>query len=116
MKSTSKKIAFVLSLSVLVASGGIVAQQPSDRSQRLAAMKAKGSDASLTILPVRLAGKPWDRLTEVVGVLLEQQGLKNIAIGNGTLEPKSGNLQDLATTVSEFVKAHPVATDYVLYS
>ncbi len=41
MKSTSKKIAFVLLVSVIVA-GGIVAQEPTDRTQRLAAMKAKG--------------------------------------------------------------------------
>ncbi len=55
-------------------------------------------------------------MTEVVGVLLEQQGLKNIEIGNATPEPKSGNLQNLAVAVSEFVKAHPVATDYALYA
>jgi hypothetical protein len=48
MKSTSNKIAFVLLLSVLVASGGILAQQ-SDRSQRLTVMKSKGPDASLSI-------------------------------------------------------------------
>jgi hypothetical protein len=45
-----------------------------EQQQRLESMKSKGPDASLTILPVRLAGKPWDRVTEVVGVLLEQQG------------------------------------------
>jgi len=47
-----------------------------EQQQRLELMKSKAPDASLTILPVRLAGKPWDRVTEVVGVLLEQQGLK----------------------------------------
>lgn len=30
-----------------------------EQRQRLELMKAKGPDASLTILPVRLAGKPW---------------------------------------------------------
>jgi len=49
--------------------------------QRLELMKSKGPDGTLTILPVRLAGKPWDRVTEVVGVLLEQQGLRNIELG-----------------------------------
>ena len=52
-----------------------------EQQQRLELMKSKGPDASLTILPVRLAGKPWDRVTEVVGVLLEQQGLRNIELG-----------------------------------
>ncbi|MGA3284662.1 MAG: hypothetical protein ABSD57_09425, partial [Verrucomicrobiota bacterium] len=32
-----------------------------EQQQRLELMKSKGPDASLTILPVRLAGKPWDR-------------------------------------------------------
>ena len=45
----------------------------SNQQQRLELMKAKGPDASLTILPVRLGGKPWDRVTEVVGVLLNNR-------------------------------------------
>ena len=104
MKSASKKIAFVLLLSA-VASGGMFAQQPSDRPQRLTAMKAKGPDASLSILPVRLAGKPFDRVTEVVGLLLEQQGLKNIELVNAPFEPAPGDLDTLATAVGEFVKS-----------
>ena len=56
-------------------------------------MKGQGPDASLTILPVRLAGKPFDRVTEVVGLLLERQGLKNIELGKTPLEP--ANLADL---------------------
>ena len=115
MKSTSNKIAFVLLLSA-VASGGMFAQQPSDRPQRLTAMKAKGPDASLSILPVRLAGKPFDRVTEVVGLLLERQGLKSIELANTPFEPAPGDLDTLATAVGEFVKAHPVTTDYVLYT
>jgi hypothetical protein len=124
MKSTSKKIAFVLLVSAVVALGGTFAQQPSaeksvvpsDRPGRLAAMKTKGPDASLSILPVRLAGKPFDRVTEVVGVLLEQQGLKNIELASTPFEPAPANLHALATSVGEFVKAHPVTTDYVLYA
>jgi hypothetical protein len=116
MKSTSNKIAFVLLLSVLVASGGILAQQSSDRSQRLTVMKSKGPDASLSILPVRVAGKPFDRVTEVVGLLLEQQGLKNIELASTPFGPAPGDLDTLATSVGQFVKAHPVTTDYVLYT
>jgi hypothetical protein len=79
-------------------------------------MKSKGPDASLTILPVRLAGKPWDRVTEVVGVLLEQQGLKNIELGKTAFTPAETNLESLAAAVGAFVKTNPITTGYALYA
>jgi hypothetical protein len=80
-------------------------------------MKSKAREASLTVLPVRLGGKAWDRVTEVVGILLEQQGLKQIELGRIAFNPTGGTgLQELAGSVGEFVKAHPVSTDYVLYA
>ena len=116
MKSASQKIVFILLVSALIALGGTLAQQTADRPQRLAVMKSKGPDASLSILPVRLAGKPFDRVTEVVGLMLEQRGLKNIELASMPFEPGPGNLDTLASAVGEFVKAHPVTTDYVLYA
>jgi len=98
-----------------------VAVQPqagiaSNQQQRLELMKAKGPDASLTILPVRLAGKPWDRVTEVVGVLLEQQGLKNIELGKTPFTPAETDLESLAAAVGAFVKTNPIITSYALYA
>jgi hypothetical protein len=87
-----------------------------DQQQRLALMKSKGPDASLTILPVRLGGKPWDRVTEVVGVLLEQQGLKNIELGQTPFEPAETNLESLAAAVGAFVKTNPITTAHALYA
>src|SRR5208282_3537879 len=52
-----------------------------EQQMRMELMRSKGTEASLTILPVRLAGKPFDRVTEVVGLLLERQGLKQIELG-----------------------------------
>ena len=87
-----------------------------EQAKRLELMKSKGPDASLTILPVRLAGKPWDRVTEVVGVLLEQQGLKNIELGQTPFEPAETNLESLAAAVGAFVKTNPITTSYALYA
>jgi hypothetical protein len=87
-----------------------------EQQQRLASMKSKGPDASLTILPVRLAGKPWDRVTEVVGVLLEQQGLKNIELGQTPFTPAETNWENLAAAVGGFVKTNPIPTGYALYA
>jgi len=87
-----------------------------EQQQRLELMKSKGPDGSLTILPVRLAGQPWDRVTEVVGLLLEKQGLKNIELGKTTCAPAAANLDDLAAAVGAFVKTNPITTGYALYA
>ena len=50
------------------------AQKPSvspEQQKRVELMKSKGTEASMTILPVRLGGRPFDRVSEVVGQLLE---------------------------------------------
>ncbi len=87
-----------------------------EQQQRLDLMKSKGSDNSLTILPVRLAGKPWDRVTEVVGVLLEKQGLKNIELGKIPATPVETNLEQLAAAIGGFVKTNLISTSYALYA
>jgi len=87
-----------------------------EQAQRLELMKSKGPDNSLTILPVRLAGKPWDRVTEVVGALLEKQGLKNIELGKTPFTPAESSLDSLATAVGAFVKTNPITTEYALYA
>jgi hypothetical protein len=88
-----------------------------EQKQRLEAMKSKSVDASLTILPVRLGGKPWDRVSQVVGVLLEKQGLKNIELGKAPLEAANTDTMDnLSAAVGAFVRANPVTTDYALYA
>ena len=87
-----------------------------EQQKRLETMKSKGPEASLTILPVRLGGKPWDRVTEVVGFLLEQQGLGNIELGETALTPAETNLESLAAAVGAFVKTNPITTSYALYA
>ena len=87
-----------------------------EQQKRLELMKSKGPDTSLTILPVRLGGKPWDRVTEVVGVLLEQQGLRNIELGKTPFTPAETNSESLAAAVGAFVKTNPVTTSYALYA
>jgi hypothetical protein len=111
-------------LAVLFASAPALAQETPEKPQvspgqetRLEQMKAKGPNASLTILPVRVAGKPFDRVTEVVGLLLEQQGLKDIELGKTAFNPgDKADLERTAVSLGEFIKKNPVATDYALYA
>ena len=122
MRLFLKRVALGILFCFVFASAWSLAQtsQPQaadSQAQRLALMKSKGTEASLSILPVRLAGRPFDRVTEVVGLLLEQQGLKTIELGRAIFEPAPKvDLQGLAISVSEFVRGQPVTTDYVLYA
>lgn len=102
---------------LLFTSAWSLGQTGQPQAQRQDLMKSKGTDASLSILPIRLAGRPFDRVAEVVGLLLEQQGLKTIELSKAIFEPAPNlDLQGLATSVGEFVKGNPVTTDYVLYA
>ncbi|MGA2556202.1 MAG: hypothetical protein ABSG04_08000 [Verrucomicrobiota bacterium] len=86
------------------------------QQKRLELMKSKGPEASLTILPVRLAGQAFDRVTEVVGLLLEQQGLKSIELGKKPFAPPATNLDGLTAAVGAFVKSNAITTGYALYA
>jgi len=121
--SSFRAVAMSLSMVLLAVCVGRfpVAAEPQagiapEQQQRLELMKSKGPDGALTILPVRLAGKPWDRVTEVVGVLLEQQGLRNIELGKTAFTPAATNWESLATNVGAFVKTNPITTGYALYA
>jgi hypothetical protein len=101
-----------------------------EQAKRIEVMKSRGPEASLTILPVGLVtdGKPMDppdqrvrdlrdRVTEVVGLFLEKMGLKTIELGKTAFNPAAkADMADLAITLAEFVKQHPITTEYVLYA
>lgn len=88
-----------------------------EQQKRLELMKSRGPEGSLTILPVVLAGRPFDRVSEVVGVLLEQQGLKHIELSTTPfVPPVAADMASLADTLGTSVKMNPVATEYVLYA
>jgi len=80
-------------------------------------MKSRGPEGSMTVLPVILAGRPFDRVSEIVGLFLEQKGLRDIEIGpKPCTPPASIALDKLAEAVAEFVKKNPVATEHALYA
>ncbi len=88
-----------------------------EQQKRLELMKSRGPEGSLTVLPVILAGQPFDRVAEVVGLLLEQQGLKNIELGAIPFAPASGTeMEKLASSLGEFVKKNPITTEFALYA
>jgi|GEM_PF-1374669 len=89
----------------------------SEQQERLELMRAKGPEASLTILPIRLSGAPLPRLSEVVGFLLESQGLKRIELGETTFDSGTHTpMEQVAASLGEFVRQHPITTEYALYA
>ena len=88
-----------------------------EQQERIELLKSKGPGASLTILPIPLAGRPFDRVTEVVGLFLEQDGLKNIELGKTVFKPEDrSSMERLAVSLGEFVRRNPITTDYALYA
>lgn len=115
-----KKAALIL---LMINTGWLYAQQdlavstPTvEQQKRLELMKSKSVDASLTILPVRLMNKHWDMVSEVIGALLEQKGLKNIEVGTDIFvyEGKA-RVKEIADSLKRFLLKNPVSTDYILY-
>ncbi len=80
-------------------------------------MKSRDQDTSLTLLPTRLAGTPFDRVTEVIGLLLEEQGLSDIELGETAFNPEDKtDMASLAVSVGEFITKNPITTEYALYA
>ena len=95
----------------------IMAGPTPDQQQRLDLLKSRGTDASLTILPARVGGNPFDRMTEAIGWQLEQKGLKNIELGKTAFAP--GTQTDpaqVAASLSEYIKTASITTEYALYA
>lgn len=89
---------------------------PPEQQARLDAMKTKGPEASLSILPVMFVGRPFDRVTDFLGVLLEERGLQHIEIGK---VPFTGGVKTempaLSVSLARFLRTNSIATDYALY-
>jgi tetratricopeptide (TPR) repeat protein len=90
---------------------------PADQQSRLALMKSRGIDGSVTILPVMLAGRPFVRVSEIAGLLLEQQGLKTIEIGQREFVSDGRvPLDKLSHSLGDFIAKNAVTTEYALYA
>lgn len=116
---TRIRITAIVALLILsLVSVSASAQAPSQEQQKKRAlMKSRGPAGSMTVLPVNLAGRPFDRLSELVGLLLEQKGLRSIETGTKPWTPPANiALEKLAEAVAEFVKENPVTTEYALYA
>ena len=87
-----------------------------DAGKGVAAAKTPGRGSALTILPVVLAGKSSKDVADVVGLLLEKEGMDNITTVESTFKPPAGaTLPEITSAVAEFVRRNPLEADYVLF-
>lgn len=84
---------------------------------RLATLHSRGVDASLAIWPVHLAGRPFERVSEVLGLLLEQRGLRTIELARSDFKPAAlAGMEQLASALAAAVQKAPPTAEYVLYA
>lgn len=83
----------------------------------LQALKAAGRDASLSVYPAGLIGKPMRQVGDVVALMLERGGMKNLEIDAPEFTPPDkADLTQMAAAFGDFVRANPPATDYALFA
>lgn len=75
------------------------------------------ADTALTIVPVAMHDGPSKDVADVVGLMLEKEGMPNIWTTDAAFNPAAaGSLDELATAFAKFIKAHPVETEYALFA
>jgi len=78
---------------------------------------AAGRNASITVLPVGLAGHPNKKVGEVIGMLLERRGMEHLEVGSDEFKPPAdADLAQAGTALGAFVKGHPIKTDFALFA
>jgi len=87
------------------------------RQVPLKVMQDKGAEASLTIFPVVLPGGARKDAAEVLALFLEKAGMQNLATADAEFRlPEEAAFDQAAALFGEFVRAHPIATEWALYA
>ena len=76
-----------------------------------------GPDSSVTIVPVIMAGDPSKDVADVVGVMLEQEGMPNIRTVEQEFVPAAGaSLEQVAESFGTHASAQSLKTDCALFA
>ena len=86
------------------------------RGRRLEAIRQKGADASLTVFPPVVGDRPIKEAADVVALMLEKAGMESLETTETAFQmPEGIEFDEAAGAFGEFVRDHPIATDYALY-
>ena len=87
----------------------------SDPEVRLATLRVRGGQASLTLFPVVLAGHPSTDAADALGLLLEKAGMQQLETTEVAFTPAAdAGFDQLPASFGEFVRGQDLATDYAL--
>ena len=102
------------------------AAMPPEQQERFDALKAAGTKASVTVFPVVIwatnrAEKGVEDIGKdagkVLGLLLEKAGMENLdPTDSAFVLPADVAFDQAARQFGDFVRAHPIKTDYALYA
>jgi hypothetical protein len=94
-----------------------LAEETAAQEQRLDQFRTAGADASITVFPAGLIGRPVREVGDAVALMLERAGVKNIEIDAPEFcPPEKADLAETAQAFGAFVKANPLGTDYALFA
>lgn len=107
----------LLAAAAVAGAGCAGAGRRTDETERLESLKREGRNASITILPVVLAGRPAEPVAEALGMYLERCGMSNLEVGAAPFSPAAdGDPDRTAAALGQFVAANPVRTGFALYA
>jgi hypothetical protein len=83
----------------------------------LSRLKTAGREASLTVFPAGVIGRPVRPVGDVVALMLERGGMGNLQVDAPEFEPpEHADLAETARVFGAFVRTHPIETDYALFA
>jgi hypothetical protein len=80
MAPTDRVLPTVLALGLIAAAGPAFAQDPAGTGARQKALREAGLTAPLTLLPARVLGRPDANVADVLGLVLEQYGMRDLDV------------------------------------
>lgn len=82
-----------------------------------AALRAAGRNASIEVLPTRVAGQIMAPVGEVVALLLERSGMTHLSLGEAPfVPPADADLTATATALGAFVRGRTGESDFTLFT
>ncbi len=110
-----------LKLAITLAASAAVCFPPASLAQesasRLEALKAKGPNAEVTVFPGLLGGRVFPQVGEALAMMLERAGMEKLELSSQVFQRAEPATMEQATgAFGDFVRTHPVSTEYALYA
>lgn len=111
-----KRTVLAAALAVCAAAGMVLAAEPGEGGERLAALREAGTGASVTVYPFLLGEQAVPEVGPVVAVLLEKAGVEEVGADDTVFRPVEGaGIDEIAAAFGEFIRESGIEHRYALY-